>query len=750
MREFLVGLRPKSAHLGRVIALAVITFGVMALFAPSVAAQEEADATADDRASESIVEADQLTIDDVEPGECFPEITLPGRPVECRFALSTPGLAPDQFELPIVADLDLSFDDENPATCRVDFDELVCEAVEAFYRIGTTEVGVRFGFGEARQLATFVVEDPFTYGIDAWVAGREPVVTEGRPFVVNVYPLTGEPPANTWVLVRDRDRRELIDTVQVTQDETGTWPETIIEAPQDPGRYTAELCVGLVVDECANVPGVFSFQVINPMLHDLVEGHNRENASRINLVFAGSGFPDTEKLVEVASGLLSLDGPVPIDVDGWPAGVTADEANPEDVFDLAWGPFAIEPLRSNKHLFNFWYIDDDVQDVRALFHNAHPDFSRPDELAGFSLDHVSIISIDYQTEGRYGRSEANWTSFRLSEDVPRVRDVEFAGIYLSVDGFWPYGAADTLTHELGHALFDLRDEYSESTRNVQFGYPNCADGLDQAFDWWGDDVGSVDPFVHAYIETQQRFGLWVPPDLVEQITIGFELGGCYGGGDEVVRPSSDSVMNSETPVFGTVNRRRVEDLLALFDGRAPLASYDEVTVGCLPGSVAIPGRVVRCSGSLAEGIDSAPGALSVVVGGRMGQCNAGEPDDLGVRSVSCDGVELRGDGPWTVSVSIDGELASFVTRIDNPLAGRPQFAGATAQVDGTTETTELQPDTTEGTVSAVTGDGSTSVPWSIAAALFAAIFIAAGGYLWSRAGKKSTAAEPDEDDSIEA
>lgn len=727
----------------RLLIAGLIMFVPPVLFASSALAQE-----AEDPAGEEIVDnVDRLTIDDIEPGDCFPAVTLPGRSVECRFPLSTPGLVADRFELPIVADLDVSFDDENPATCRVEVHELVCEAVEAFYRFGTSEVGIRFGFGETSQLASFEVRDPFDYAIDASVVGREPIVTQGRPLVLNVRPLSSENQPAAWVMVRDRSRRELIEAVPVAQNGTTTWPDTIIEAPSAPGRYTAELCIGEETGSCESVPGVFSFQVIEPELRELIEGHNRVKASRINLVFAGSGFPDSAKLVEVAVGLLSLDGPVPIDVDGRAVGTTAEEVDPEQVFDLAWGPFAIEPLRSSKKLFNFWYIEDDIRDVRALFHNAHPEFARQDELAGFDLDHVSIISIDYETDGRYGRSEANWTSFLLSEDVPRVNDVEFAGIYLWVDGFWPYGAADTLTHELGHALFDLRDEYSENTRDVQFGYPNCAEGLEQAFEWWGDDVGSVDPFVHTYIETQQRFGLWVPPDLVEKITIGFELGGCYGGGEEVVRPSSDSIMNSETPVFGTVNRRRVEDLLDLFDGRAPLTDYDELTVGCLPGSVAVPGRVVRCSGSLAEGIDAPAAGLGILVGGRMGQCNAAEPDDLGVRSVSCDGVELRGEGPWTVSVSIDGELASFLTRIDNPLAGVPRFAGVTAEVDGSTESTELQTDTTEGTVSAVTGDGSTSVPWSIAAALFAAFFIAVGGYLWSRAGRKGRSVKDDHEGS---
>ncbi len=54
--------------------------------------------------------------------------------------------------------------------------------------------------------------------------------------------------------------------------------------------------------------------------------------------------------------------------------------------------------------------------------------------------------------------------------------------------------ASIVAHELGHALFDLRDEYTEFGRSVQFGYPNCAFGDGQANAWWGTQVGQLDPF----------------------------------------------------------------------------------------------------------------------------------------------------------------------------------------------------------------------------------------------------------------
>ena len=735
---------------------AVVVAGVLLVAAaaavPTAGAEEASDEASPAPKSES-----NLTIDEIGEGSCFPAVTLPGRQVECRFPLLGEGWTIDQFDLPVLADLDVSFDDDQKATCSVESDELVCPHLDAFYRFGRTDVSISLGFGRPRQLAAFEIVDPVPYGVDAfWVGGTEPIAMPGRPAQLTVYSFDEERVTPTWIEVRQRGSDDVLDVIEATTGEPGEGlAVTAIPAPEAPGRYLATLCVGDSATECDPVPGVFGFQVVAPELRQLVEGHNKADAQRINLVFAGSGFDNTASFISLAKGLLALDGPVPIDIDGRPISGALDELEPREVFDLAWGPFSIEPLRSNVDRFNFWYLSDDVVDVRALFHNAHPEFSRPDELAGFELDHVSVITIDHQTDGYYGRSEANWTSFRLTEDVPHVDDIEFAGVYLAVDGFWPYGAATTLAHEFGHALFDLRDEYVEFTRDVQHGFPNCAVTIDEAFEWWGDDVGEVDPFIHTYIDLQRQFDLWAPDELVDDITVGFEAGGCYGGLNGVVRPSANSLMNGEIPVFGAVNRRRVEELLGQFSGRSSLVSYVDVVIGCLPGSVAIPGRIVQCTGSLAEGLDAPDGSLRISVAGRMGDCVIGEVDEVGVRGVTCDGIELTGQGPWTVSVTIDSQLAQFVTQIENPLVTTVRFGQARESARAAESSTtivaqsvaiEAPTETSEPATSAVTGDGTTSLPWSVGAAVFAALFVAVGGYLWTRSNTRAAARRNDDSD----
>lgn len=88
-----------------------------------------------------------------------------------------------------------------------------------------------------------------------------------------------------------------------------------------------------------------------PGLHQLIAGHNGDPATRINLVFAGHSFtPDTDPQA-FAHDLLTWDGPTPVDFAGQPI---ADPTDP-NFADLSYGPFAIEPFRSNKDLFNLWY-----------------------------------------------------------------------------------------------------------------------------------------------------------------------------------------------------------------------------------------------------------------------------------------------------------------------------------------------------------------------------------------------------------
>jgi len=96
-----------------------------------------------------------------------------------------------------------------------------------------------------------------------------------------------------------------------------------------------------------------------------------------------------------------------------------------------------------------------------------------------------------------------------------------------------------LTHELGHTLGGLKDEYVVDGGVDLPGYPNCAPDKDTAKHWWGD------------LEGEGTFGL----------NIGY-YGGCSYTSDNI-RPTKSSIMGSGQyegffPGFGAVNERQLE------------------------------------------------------------------------------------------------------------------------------------------------------------------------------------------------
>ena len=211
-----------------------------------------------------------------------------------------------------------------------------------------------------------------------------------------------------------------------------------------------------------------------------------------------------------------------------------------------------------------------------------------------------------------------------------------------------YIDADTLVHELGHALFDLRDEYVEFGDDVftRFGYPNCASSVEEAERWWGDLIGQVDPFYYEYATTLDDLGIFHSPSIEDELRTGFVEGGCYGQGDEAIRPTSDSLMNSQVPVLGSVNRLRVEEILDLFSGRRSL-SWDELVLE-LPSLAAFD---CDASGWVAETIDCAGSFPSYV----------DLPPDAAVR------VQLVADEPVDCTVSsADGEVGATLSCLAIP------------------------------------------------------------------------------------
>lgn len=594
-----------------------------------------------------------LVASEVGAGTCSPAIAVVGQMVDCSFAIP-PGSQLDPWG-PHHADVDLPYDEDNddhPA-CGVDGDRLLCRGVFAYYALGERRVTPIVSGVRATSRATFRVVDSWSQPVSLTAQwGGEQYVFSGHP--LGVWIDGPERTSARFASVRTREDGRLMATLELPSVEEGTFePVDIDPGDLPPGRYLITPCMGDTRVDCVEVPGGLGFQVGSGRLVEVIPGWNQSSADRINIVFAPSGDTQPDEALVTIRSLLGWDGPLPI---GEGDAVVSDP-RPGLVWWVQFGPFAMEPLRSNRSRFNLWMIDDVLVSPRSLDHTAPPmgwDRPAPD----FGLPDVQVSVVDVMYPGRYRRSEALWPSFSTPDGpVPITREgLVFASAYLAVFPLYSRGQATTLTHEWGHALFDLRDEYVEPDRGVTYGYPNCAPDEATAREWWGDLAGSVDPFYDEYAALLDSFGLEPDALLRERLTVGFVTGGCYSPGDDAVRPTTDSMMNSEIPVFGSVNRRRVEEVLSLWSGRIPF-SFDSVSITCTLGERRQ--REAFCSLEVAPHVEVPADRVTLSVGTRQVVCDAGTPDGDGWR-IPCGVVPLTGPGPWEATVTVGERSATLL------------------------------------------------------------------------------------------
>ncbi|MBI5157681.1 MAG: hypothetical protein HZA58_06645 [Acidimicrobiia bacterium] len=112
-------------------------------------------------------------------------------------------------------------------------------------------------------------------------------------------------------------------------------------------------------------------------------------------------------------------------------------------------------------------------------------------------------------------------------------------------------------------------------------------------------------------------------------------------------------MNSEIPVFGSVNRRRVEEVLALWSGRAGF-SIDAVAVDC--NVVVRRERVGFCSVEIAPYVDPPVDTIVLITDSGHLRCDPAVAVDEVYRA-HCGVVRFGDGGPWEVTVTAEGESA---------------------------------------------------------------------------------------------
>jgi IgA Peptidase M64 len=291
---------------------------------------------------------------------------------------------------------------------------------------------------------------------------------------------------------------------------------------------------------------------------------------RINLIFVFSDeFTSIEEPKQKLIKLLDLSG----------------EKDP-DRLSYNLGMFATEPFKSNKEKFNLWYYDEKIKASDMYFFNTEVSYG------------TNIFDLKYTNVGYIENTEERAAAYlpELNYDInkniteyrpgPRIE-------YKSLNDL--ISRPEVVTHELGHSLFGLADEYVEPGRTdpPRIRYPNCAENSTQAREWWGNLEGRLDPYYNDWksdlinynyklIDGKYYYEYFDPVTNqnalfeinIEEIepkelyTVGYINGGCF---TETVgsqtRPTVQSMMNSSlTPLFGAVSLREINKVLNLFSG----------------------------------------------------------------------------------------------------------------------------------------------------------------------------------------
>lgn len=303
-------------------------------------------------------------------------------------------------------------------------------------------------------------------------------------------------------------------------------------------------------------------QIPGMPLWALVESNDLDS-DRINLVFAPWGWDNDTDFLDFVSGVLSWSGDAYlIDETGWPTDSSTA------AFDAGLGLFAIEPWRSSRDRFNVWYTDVEPETPVAWLNEGDDPFRLVNET-------VVTVALDAHRFNPELTSISGLDVFFVGPGPPQrpPTDDPFANSVVVVDSTYPAAGSIHIPHELGHALFNLADEYVGEELGFDgrvdlSNWPACAEDLEEATEWWGDLTGTVDDMLEIWDEEMADVGfpLQDMDAWAEDTTVGAVDGGCYDVPGSV-RATRDSLMNRNIPVLGSVNRRWAEQILDLWEGQ---------------------------------------------------------------------------------------------------------------------------------------------------------------------------------------
>lgn len=419
--------------------------------------------------------------------------------------------------------------------------------------------------------------------------------------------------------------------------------------------------------------------VSNPDLSKFEEvfpGHNKVQADRVNLVFGfDRGLYQEENLEEVKQNLRDS-----LYWDGEPKTVFYE--NDDDQPDyLTYGLFAIEPLRSMKDKFNLWFykslvdnihVDDEFKNETDKFRNSIRvgiSVEGVSEIGGGSASNLSALVVglignndddgDYTTEILPGVINA-------LEDKSRL--LPLGKVDLRQDftkPLLPRVEENILTHELGHALFGLSDEYvihydDFLMQDYQAYTINCANTKEEAQVKWGDLIGQYDPFLDKIADDYKRIigedprddyedmftGEPIKSNYFDEYRVGIAEDRCGGKG---FAPTYKSLMSTTSMTYShwnPVQRRQIETIMATFSGEELTANNQSSS--SVSSTLAEPSSVSSTSSS--SPISSESSSVSTT-------SNQNQEKDNSATSFTS-GVEQSSSSSSSQSASTTGKIRS--------------------------------------------------------------------------------------------
>jgi hypothetical protein len=495
-----------------------------------------------------------------------------------------------------------------------------------------------------------------------------------------------------WALVRAWPERSTIASVLLFDaDSTPSsndryLSESVVIA--DPGEYEFVVCVGQSPETCEPEPSGERVEAVGNLDIDALQsGHNLATADRVNLVVVGHHYPSASEFLTTARTLFDLSGSPIEPGDGL---VAEGEAGA-----LWFPPFAVDPLRANSHKFNLWHaqdlgtLDDLVLSLLGRQATEPPTATEIDAaLAAFGLANLAFVHI---WDGPSPGGIATMPTFAGELDPHATAQTAafgqawITGVPHGSDPTRPAQPPVSAAHEMGHSLFGLTTEAPLA--------PVCAATVAEAEDWWGDLIGTVDPYFYEWRQTLQYARQWNPqpgshPEAA--VTVGINSSPALA----CIQPVEDAVMvSARTPVWGAVDRRRIETILEPFTGTATLTP--DLANTALGITCRLDNGTVVCHGALAPYIDPPTNAIRIRAGGPPVTCTVEPSPPPQPTPVTCppltqtsEVVEASiNDSPWTPIVALDTPPTSTPT-------ATPQTTAPTRAPDTSTPTLADTPEPT--------------------------------------------------------